>query len=257
MTVLAPEWTSDESLELGGTRFNLLVDSSAYTAEDSSSNAFVLVKDRPMIEQMIHLVEALKPDRIVEIGIFKGGSAALLATLRPEARITAVDISPEPVTALDQFISEHELGGKVHAHYGVNQADTRQLVDIIEGDHGLAPLDYVVDDASHFYRETKATFEVLFPRLRCGGVYVIEDWGWAHFTAPLWQAGGGWFHDRPALTNLVVELLLIVGTGSEIISDIRITHDAVEIVRGSAPYAPNIKLEDHYKNRGLPFRPLI
>jgi hypothetical protein len=114
-----------------------------------------------------------------------------------------------------------------------------------------------VDDASHLYRETRSTFEVLFPRLRPGGRYLIEDWGWAHYPEALWQERGGWFHDRPALTNLVVELLLIIGTSPELISDIRVAHDYVEVVRGEAEYAHRIKLEDHYQNRGLPFRPLI
>ena len=41
-------------------------------------------------------------------------------------------------------------------------------------------LDLVVDDASHTYEETKASFEFLFPLLRPGGIYVIEDWSWAH-----------------------------------------------------------------------------
>ena len=38
------------------------------------------------------------------------------------------------------------------------------------------PLDLVIDDASHLYGPTMASFEVLFPRLRPGGLYVIEDW---------------------------------------------------------------------------------
>jgi predicted O-methyltransferase YrrM len=257
VTLIAPEWTTDESLEVGGITFNLLVEPGDDTVEDSSSKAFVLVKNRQQVERVIQLMEALEPDRMVEVGSFKGGSAALLAALRPEARITALDISPEPVGALDQSIARKDLGGLIHTHHGVDQSDVRRLAELVEGDHGESPLDYVVDDASHFYRETRATFEVLFPRLRCGGVYVIEGWGWAHFPEPHWQAGGGQFHDRPALTNLAVELMMILGTGSNLISDVRISHHAVEVVRGPADYAPHIKLEEHYSNRGLPFRPLI
>jgi SAM-dependent methyltransferase len=40
------------------------------------------------------------------------------------------------------------------------------------------PLDLVFDDASHFYRFSKVSFETLFPLLRPGGLYVIEDWSW-------------------------------------------------------------------------------
>jgi hypothetical protein len=42
------------------------------------------------------------------------------------------------------------------------------------------PLDLVVDDCSHLYEPTRASFNELFPRLRPGGAYVIEDWVWAH-----------------------------------------------------------------------------
>ena len=41
-------------------------------------------------------------------------------------------------------------------------------------------LDLVVDDASHYLDPTRASFDVLFPRLRPGGLYVIEDWTIPH-----------------------------------------------------------------------------
>jgi hypothetical protein len=44
-----------------------------------------------------------------------------------------------------------------------------------------APLDLVIDDASHIYGPTKASFQALFPLLRPGGLYLIEDWAWAHW----------------------------------------------------------------------------
>ena len=43
--------------------------------------------------------------------------------------------------------------------------------------------DLIVDDASHLYRPTLASFEVLYPRLRPGGTYVIEDWAGDHHIA--------------------------------------------------------------------------
>ncbi len=39
-------------------------------------------------------------------------------------------------------------------------------------------LDLVIDDASHMYEQTKRSFEILFPLLRPGGLYIIEDWSW-------------------------------------------------------------------------------
>lgn len=39
----------------------------------------------------------------------------------------------------------------------------------------LPLLDLIIDDGSHLYPDYTATAEVLFERLRPGGVYVIED----------------------------------------------------------------------------------
>ncbi|MEA2502281.1 MAG: hypothetical protein QOD01_2392, partial [Actinomycetota bacterium] len=163
----------------------------------------------------------------------------------------------EPVQSLEEFIAESGLTDVVATHYGVDQGDAATLSALVESDHGGAPLDLVIDDASHLYRETRTSFEVLFARLRPGGVYIIEDWGWAHFPEPLWQEGGGWFHDRPALTNLVVEMLMIAGTGDELISTMAVLRDSLAIVRGPLAVESPIRLEDHYRNRGLPFRPLL
>jgi hypothetical protein len=46
-----------------------------------------------------------------------------------------------------------------------------------------APLDLVIDDASHRLRETISSFEVLFPLLRPGGLFLLEDWDWQHLIA--------------------------------------------------------------------------
>ena len=45
---------------------------------------------------------------------------------------------------------------------------------------GGEPLDLVIDDASHVLGPTRSSFESLFPHLRPGGTYLIEDWNSAH-----------------------------------------------------------------------------
>ena len=60
--------------------------------------------------------------------------------------------------------------------YGVDQADAPALRRIVADEFAGEPLDLVIDDASHVLDPTRASFNVLFPLLRPGGVYVIEDW---------------------------------------------------------------------------------
>ena len=254
---MSREWITDDLFEVGNIRFAIAPEPEQYLAIESSPDSFVLAKARHVVEHLVEIVDVLRPDRVVDIGIFKGGSTALVSALRPSAAISSIDISAVPVRALEDFINANDLGDLVRPVYGVDQADSAKISRLIDSHHGNAPLDLVLDDASHLYRESRRSFEVLFPRLRPGGLYVIEDWAWAHFPEELWQDGGGWFHDRPALTNLVVEVMLSLGTDPSLVAEIRVRHNYVEIVRGPAAYSSGVRLEDHYLNRGLPYRPLI
>ena len=66
----------------------------------------------------------------------------------------------------------------MHIHTDVDQSDRGHLAKIADEAFGDAPLDLVVDDCSHQYEATRASFNELFPRLRAGGLYTIEDWDW-------------------------------------------------------------------------------
>jgi predicted O-methyltransferase YrrM len=138
-------------------------------------------KTRWMIEQYATLARELDAPNVVELGIYEGGSTALLALLLRPRRLLAVDLTATRVAALDAFIAAHALGETVRPYFGVDQADRARLEAILAGEFGTEPLDLVVDDASHLLDETTASFNVLFPRLRPGGVFVFEDWSWQHF----------------------------------------------------------------------------
>ncbi len=76
--------------------------------------------------------------------------------------------------------------------WAVDQQDSARLREIWQTEF-RAPLDLVIDDASHLYGPTKTSFETLFPLLRPGGLYIIEDWAWGHwkeFLAPEPRVGG-------------------------------------------------------------------
>jgi predicted O-methyltransferase YrrM len=251
------EWQSDQDLLVDGTHFFASMSADEYVSRESTADSLVVVKSRQMIEDFVERFARTDVKRIVEIGIFKGGSTALIASLLRPARITALELSSEPLPALTAFIEKHALEDVVRPRFGFDQSDSAGLQAVLEADHGDDALDLVIDDASHLYRETRASFEVLFPRLRPGGTYLIEDWSWAHYPELLWQDGGGWFHDRPALTNLVVEILMMLGSNKDLAAEIRVLPNTVEIVRGHAEHPGPLRLEETYVNRGLRFRPLL
>ena len=253
----APVWVTDDRLRIDGVEFTVTADSDRYLNERPRRDHFIVAKQTSMVRQLLALIDELAPSRIVELGIFRGGSAALLAAAARPVKLSAVELESEPIQALERFIEDRDLESVLAPHYGIDQGDAAQLAAAIDADHGDEPLDLVVDDASHLYRETRSSFELLFARLRPGGCYIIEDWGWAHFPEPLWQAGGGWFHDRPALTNLIVELLMVAATGPELVTGLKVERDTVTVTRGPLEVAGPLRLEHHYCNRGLPFRPLM
>jgi Methyltransferase domain len=102
---------------------------------------------------------------LLEIGVLKGKSVRLWKRYFPKGHIYGVDIDPACRQYEEARISI-EIG---------SQADVRVLERVCE--RAAAPFDVVVDDGSHINRHIIASFSFLFPRLKPGGLYIIEDLG--------------------------------------------------------------------------------
>ena len=144
-----------------------------------STEILTLVKTPDMVQRYRVLLEPFERPRIMELGIAFGGSVALLTLLADPERLLAIDLDVERSPLLARFIDERGLDDRVHTRHGVDQADPEQLLALTDLVFGDQPIDLVIDDASHLYRESKRSFETLFPLLRTGGLYVIEDWKWS------------------------------------------------------------------------------
>jgi SAM-dependent methyltransferase len=141
----------------------------------STSGRFVITKQGPILDAYVGLLGESDGHTMVELGIYAGGSTALAVLLGNLKRLIAVDIS-EPELALERFLDDRVLRGSVHTHYRLDQSDRVGLLATVQGDLGGDSIDIVIDDASHLLPETWASFETLFPLLRPGGRYIIEDW---------------------------------------------------------------------------------
>jgi predicted O-methyltransferase YrrM len=146
----------------------------------SSDEHFMLVKSRALVDRYVELIAVLGPQRIVELGICEGGSTAFLSLLAEPERMLALDLRATPAAGLETFIERHGRQDQMHTHYSFDQSDDGRLRRMLDEEFGDQPLDLVIDDASHRVSPTRASFNVLFPRLRPGGVYVIEDWNGVH-----------------------------------------------------------------------------
>ena len=204
----------------------------ASPARDGGTDRLTVYKGRPAIEQYEALVEAMKPRAILELGIYGGGSTALLAQLAAPSKMVAVELRPARVLALDAFIERRNLAEVVRPYYGVDQADTARLTEILADEFDGAPLDLVIDDASHLTDETRISFNALFPHLRPGGCYVIEDWSWPHrsFVSP-----NPSYRDVVPISALALELVLVAGCDENVIADITLQRGLAILHRGSAP----------------------
>jgi hypothetical protein len=188
---------------------------------------------------------------MVDVGVYKGGSAVLYHKLFAPTKLVALELNTKPVRRLDQYV-ERQADRSLVIAYGVNQADGAALDRICTEEFGDQPLDLVIDDGSHLYAETRATFQALFPRLRPGGLYIIEDWSWAHWPGDYWQTqrGGKYFRDKDPLTNLLIELVLLCGSSPQIVSSVRVEPVLFYVERGPEALAPGFELSEHYFSRG-------
>lgn len=236
------EWKSGSEFSVGGVDFLCSIDD---FSRKSTADRIVILKARSVIDEYATVLAGAAPKNALEFGIFEGGSPILFTLWFDLAKFVGLDIC-EPVAGLEEFRRRHPLGGRISAHYEIDQSDRPRVEKIIADEFGGAPLDLIIDDASHRYDSTRRSFEIAFPHLRPGGFYVVEDWGWAHWP------GQQLFMGQSALSILIMELIMLCASRSDLISEVRV-FPAFAFIR-KAPNAPalaDFKLDSAYSKRGL------
>jgi hypothetical protein len=112
--------------------------------------------------------------RVCELGVENGESLRMWQSLFPLGEVTGVDINPgavwpEGTTRL------------------VSAQDDPALPERLGGEFGL-----IVDDASHNGIATRKSFGLLWPLVKAGGYYVVEDWTVALRDDPHWGPQANW-----------------------------------------------------------------
>jgi len=95
------------------------------------------------------------PITLLELGVWEGASLRLWRDYLSHARIIGVD----------KYDRDIHIDG---VEIVIAEQDDRSIAR-------LGSFDVIVDDASHLSSKTIRSFHHLFPRLRPGGLYVIED----------------------------------------------------------------------------------
>jgi len=121
-----------------------------------------------------------KPVRILEIGVQNGGSLHMWQEYFPNAeKIIGIDI--------DQQCKRFE-SDKIEIYIG--KQEDKKFIDSIPGE-----FDIVIDDGGHTMKQQQSSFKFLFPRVKDGGLYVIEDLHtsyWSEFADSGYQSTIEW-----------------------------------------------------------------
>jgi predicted O-methyltransferase YrrM len=219
------KWKSSTDFEIGG--YTISMDyAHGGSKKKSEGTKFVLMKT----ENFLGHYTSLAPEEcrnVLELGVYQGGSFVFLDQLLRPKRISALELSTTPIEALDKYVSDNQ--DRARLYYGTSQDDVEKLKSIVNRDFD-GKLDLVVDDASHFYEQTKTSFMTLFPLVRPGGIYIIEDWGWS-FQDDFQDPTNAWYPvASPA--NLIVDLMEDM-TRSGLILDVQVTRELLKIRRSN------------------------
>lgn len=101
-----------------------------------------------------------KPVDLLEIGVYQGGSLALWSKAFGSARITGVDIHDQIKFGAQKYFEDVEI--VIGDAYNANTLAGREW-------------DIVIDDGPHTYESFVSCIQVYLPRIRKGGILVIED----------------------------------------------------------------------------------
>lgn len=100
---------------------------------------------------------------VLEIGVALGQSVRMWADYFPHAIIHGADIEPS-------FRGCESYSSRIKFHV-VDQGNETQLKTLGQ----FAPFDLIIDDGNHWWREQILSFQVLFPFVKKGGIYIVED----------------------------------------------------------------------------------
>ena len=164
--------------------------------------------------------------RLLEIGVFKGGSCLLWSDFfpHPQSRIIGLDLVL-PGGAVPADLKQRVI---------LKQCDQNDVAGLREIAEQFGPFDIVIDDGSHRYNETLTCFQALFEHVRPGGYYVIEDWGVGYWKDQQHVFGKS---DGNTMVTLIASIMQSIPdlpiSGYQIILD---THKCLAFIRKGPPW---------------------
>jgi len=169
---------------------------------------------------------------LLELGVHTGESLKVWASYFPLGTIIGVDIGKNRADFSGYPNIVFERG---------DQTDPERLKQICLA-HAADGLDIIVDDASHIGHNSAASYATLFPYLKPGGLYIVEDWGTGYFDD--WPDGGHFqrFHSEAVDGQIAKRIpshdFGMVGFVKSLVDEV--AGDNVKPMLRAAPTRPNI-----------------
>jgi len=239
---------NDKGLEIAHLQFVL-----EKYKKQKDAESFILFKDKIILSEYekYFATYTRQVNNILEIGMWDGGSMALWYELLKPAKIVGVDIENKQDSENfikwknDRITKDASL---IKTFWNIDQTNKTALLDICKNELE-DNIDMIIDDASHVYDFTLVSFETLFPLLKPGGIYIIEDWAWLH-----WKELVHYFPRGQGLSKLVCEIIQSLGSTEALINSVTVYHGFAVIEKGEKEISENFRLQDHiylpnYKKR--------
>jgi len=242
-------WTAPGTFRVGSELFKV---QSLGAELETASDGFVIYKEPKHFEIYSSWWPAkFAPSEMLELGIWAGGSAVFWNELLCPKRLGALDIKKPEFLGTDNLARLEAYQKRqpgLRLYWSTSQADAVALGRILDEDFP-AGIDFVIDDASHLYGLSRSSFEIIFPRVRAGGWYVIEDWPWD--VADPFPGQEYLLRSGPPLSLLITDLALITGRDKNVIDAVEVIRTLTFIQRGSAALKPGFSIADYLPNPKL------
>jgi len=135
-------------------------------------------------------LEKDKPIKILEIGVLNGGSLEIWKKYLPQGSVIhGLDINEKC-----QLLKFSE---GIFFHLG-NATDCA----FMEKTFGDIKFDVIIDDGSHICKNVIQTFKYLFPKMKNGGCYIVEDMHTSY-----WKEFGGGLYNRKSSIEYFKKLI--------------------------------------------------
>ncbi len=102
-----------------------------------------------------------EPINFLEIGVAEGYSMRLWREYFTKARLTGIDLVHPGCNTTGWWFRQ------------ADQSSEKELNTVLRDEQ----FDVIIDDGSHMLEHQIASFKILFPRIKKGGIYIIEDIG--------------------------------------------------------------------------------